>query len=210
MHKLPRTIPDVRMPLALAPEELAATILFLLKKRNDTKFHAGNLQNALWGHFTSGQPQYPQQYANEINQALAEAWAWLQAQGLLVADMENGQHGGELGALRWLDCDFENLSGADEQKKHWRIPCAVTDNVSVLQARENLEGFFFSRHSGRARKLRRRNRAGPAEILAEVRHGNAKFCDFWGQERDKSSVCNRGFRKSDVVQTYPLEANAGG
>jgi len=93
MHELPRTIPDVRMLLALAPEELAATILFLLKKRNDTKFHPGNLQNELWGHFTSGQPQYPQQYANEINQALAEAWAWLQTQGLLVADMENGQHG---------------------------------------------------------------------------------------------------------------------
>ena len=69
------------------------TILFLLKKRNDTKFHPGNLQNELWGNFTFGQPQYPQQYANEINQALAEAWAWLQAQGLLVADMENGQHG---------------------------------------------------------------------------------------------------------------------
>jgi hypothetical protein len=74
MHELPITIPDVRMLLALAPEELAATILFLLKKRNDTKFHPGNLQNELWGHFTSGQPKYPQQYANEINQALAEAW----------------------------------------------------------------------------------------------------------------------------------------
>jgi hypothetical protein len=93
MHELPRTIPDVRMLLTLTPEELAVTILFLLKKRNDTKFHPGNLQNELWGHFTSGQPQYPQQYANEINQALAEAWAWLQTQGLLVADMENGQHG---------------------------------------------------------------------------------------------------------------------
>jgi hypothetical protein len=48
------------MLLALAPEELAVTILFLLKKRNDTKFHLGNLQNELCGHFTSGQPQYPQ------------------------------------------------------------------------------------------------------------------------------------------------------
>jgi hypothetical protein len=37
MHELPRTIPDVRMLLALAPEELAATILFLLKKRKRYK-----------------------------------------------------------------------------------------------------------------------------------------------------------------------------
>jgi hypothetical protein len=48
MHELPRTIPDVRMLLALAPEELAATILFLLKKRNEAKFHTGNLQRELW------------------------------------------------------------------------------------------------------------------------------------------------------------------
>jgi hypothetical protein len=44
MYELPRTIPDVKVLLALAPEELAATILFLLKKRKETKFHAGTLQ----------------------------------------------------------------------------------------------------------------------------------------------------------------------
>jgi uncharacterized protein (TIGR02391 family) len=93
MHELPRTIPDVKMLLALAPEELASTILFLLKKRNDAKFHTGNLQRELGAHSTSGQPQYPRQYEHEISQALAEAWACLQAQGLIVSDMENGQYG---------------------------------------------------------------------------------------------------------------------
>ena len=53
MHELPRTIPDVRMLLALAPEELAATILFLLKKRNEAKFHTGNLQKRTVGTFHS-------------------------------------------------------------------------------------------------------------------------------------------------------------
>ena len=93
MYELPRTIPDVQMLLALAPEELAATVLFLLKKRTEAKFHTGNLQRELWGHSTSGQPAYPRQRENEINLALAEAWAWLQAQGLIVPDMENGQYG---------------------------------------------------------------------------------------------------------------------
>jgi hypothetical protein len=73
MHELARTIPDVNMLLALAPEDLASTILFLLKKRNEAKFHTGNLQKELWRHFTSGQPQYPRQYENEINLALSEA-----------------------------------------------------------------------------------------------------------------------------------------
>ena len=67
MYELPRTIPDVKMLLALAPEELGSTILFLPKKRNEAKFHTGNLQNELRGHFTSGQPQYPRQNENEIN-----------------------------------------------------------------------------------------------------------------------------------------------
>jgi uncharacterized protein (TIGR02391 family) len=93
MHELPRAIPDVRMLLALAPEELAATILLLLKKRNEAKFHTGNLQRELWAHSTAGQPQYPRLHENEINLALSEAWAWLQAQGLIVLDMENGQYG---------------------------------------------------------------------------------------------------------------------
>src|SRR5271167_2872149 len=87
MNELPRAIPEVKVLLALTPEELAAKMLFLLKKRNDAKFHAGNLQKELWGHFSSGQPQYPRQYENEINLALAEAWAWLHAQGLVVPDM---------------------------------------------------------------------------------------------------------------------------
>jgi hypothetical protein len=79
MYELPRTIPDVKMLLALAPEELASTILFLLKKRNEAKFHTGNLPKELWGHHTSGQPQYPRQHENEINLALSEAWAWLKS-----------------------------------------------------------------------------------------------------------------------------------
>jgi hypothetical protein len=49
MYELPRTIPDVKMLLAQAPEELGSTILFLLKKRNEAKFHTGNLQKELWG-----------------------------------------------------------------------------------------------------------------------------------------------------------------
>ncbi len=93
MNELPRIIPDVKVLLALTPEELAAKMLFLLKKRNDAKFHAGNLQKELWGHYSSGQPPYPRQYEYEINLALSEAWAWLHAQGLVVPDMENGQYG---------------------------------------------------------------------------------------------------------------------
>jgi hypothetical protein len=52
MCELPRTIPDVKVLLALAPEELAVTILFHLKKRNEAKFHTGDLQRELWYYST--------------------------------------------------------------------------------------------------------------------------------------------------------------
>jgi hypothetical protein len=50
MNELPRIITDVQMLLALTPEELAEKMLFLLKKRNDAKFHPGNLhgERATW------------------------------------------------------------------------------------------------------------------------------------------------------------------
>ena len=47
MYALPRTIPDVKMPLAA--EDLGSTILFLLKQRNEPKFHTGNLQKEVGG-----------------------------------------------------------------------------------------------------------------------------------------------------------------
>ena len=81
MYEFSRTIPDVKMLLALAPEALGSTILFLLKKRNEAKFHTGNLQKELWGRFTSGRPQHPRQNENEMNLAMLEAWARLPGTG---------------------------------------------------------------------------------------------------------------------------------
>src|SRR5438445_10930613 len=92
MYELPRVIPDVQMLLALGPEELGAKMLFLLRNRSDAMFHPGNLQNELWNGFH--QPRYPREYENEVGLALAEAWAWLQAQGLVVPAADtNGQNG---------------------------------------------------------------------------------------------------------------------
>jgi hypothetical protein len=45
VNELPRVIPDVQMLLALPPEELAAKMLFLLRKRGEAMFHHGNLHN---------------------------------------------------------------------------------------------------------------------------------------------------------------------
>jgi hypothetical protein len=51
MRELVAQIPDVDAFLALAPEELAAKILFLLRQRRQEMFTAGSLETELWGGF---------------------------------------------------------------------------------------------------------------------------------------------------------------
>jgi hypothetical protein len=51
MRELVAQIPDVDAFLALAPEELAAKILFLLRQRRQEMFIAGSLETELWGGF---------------------------------------------------------------------------------------------------------------------------------------------------------------
>jgi hypothetical protein len=98
MQELPTVIPDVQMLLALSPQELAAKMLFLLKKRREETFNLGYLHNELWQqrspYAPNQPPQYPRQYEHAVNIAIAEAWAWLHSQGLVIPEPGgNGQNG---------------------------------------------------------------------------------------------------------------------
>lgn len=93
MLELAQAIPDVEVLLALEPEELGAKLLFCLRKRSfpqDT-FHPSNLSNELWGQsFVPDHPTpYPTQKRAAVELALVEAWAWLEAQGLIVPDLDD-------------------------------------------------------------------------------------------------------------------------
>lgn len=105
MWELVRDIADVSVLLALTPEELAAKILFLMRKRqtapanpsltNNGMFMLDSIVNEMWpAHNTTGQPQYPRNKVDEVTLAMTEAWAWLEAQGLLIpASSMNGRNG---------------------------------------------------------------------------------------------------------------------
>jgi hypothetical protein len=72
----------------------AAKSFFLLRQRGEQMFHPGNFQNELSGDLSCGQPGYPPHRIKEIGLALAEAWAWLEAQGLIAPeDGINGRNG---------------------------------------------------------------------------------------------------------------------
>jgi uncharacterized protein (TIGR02391 family) len=90
MYQLLNVIPDVDAFLALEPEELAAKILFLIRRTsNPDKLHIGNLTseatNTSWTPDGSVSPYRGRE--KEVGLALSEAFAWLVAQGLIVPDV---------------------------------------------------------------------------------------------------------------------------
>ena len=93
MLQLVQAIPDVDMLLSLEPEELATKLLLLLQRRGGMH-HLGNYASELWAPPYSNRPGYPIDRQREIGLALAEAWNWLEVQGLLLPeDGINGQNG---------------------------------------------------------------------------------------------------------------------
>jgi uncharacterized protein (TIGR02391 family) len=94
MNSLPETIPDEELLLALETEELAGYVLKFGKRQSQNGlFHLGNFQSSLFVPNVGGH-KYGQKQQDEITLAVAEAWSWLEVQGLLVtAPGMNGPHG---------------------------------------------------------------------------------------------------------------------
>ncbi len=98
MHELTQAVPDADVLLALEPEELGAKLLFLLRKRSFQRnmFLPANLNAELWPStlLPGQQTPYPSNRRDALDVALAEGWAWLEAQGLIVpAADSNGRNG---------------------------------------------------------------------------------------------------------------------
>jgi uncharacterized protein (TIGR02391 family) len=97
MKELAQVVPDVKVLLTLEPEELGSKLLFLLRNRcSDKMFSLINLESELWegSHLRNQEPLYPRDQRRGIGVALREAWAWLEAQGLIIPpDDDNGRNG---------------------------------------------------------------------------------------------------------------------
>jgi uncharacterized protein (TIGR02391 family) len=123
MFQLRQAIPDPEVLLALEPEELAAKLLFLIRNRSNLsgRYNARNLENELW-HDVPGQPSYPRGRQAEIGLAVAEALAWLEAQGLAVPDAGlNGSNGWRRLSRRALK--LENAADFVQYAMARRLPC---------------------------------------------------------------------------------------
>jgi uncharacterized protein (TIGR02391 family) len=154
MIELPTAIPDFEVLLALEPEELGAKMLFLLRKRTEPMFNLATLRGEFWSQSLSDRPQYSPNRKQDIDLALAEALAWLDAQGLIVpAEGMNGQTGWRLLSRRARkfedEKDFTNFAVARRLPKeslHPRIAQPVWQafmrgefDVAVFQAMKAVE-----------------------------------------------------------------------
>jgi len=119
MKELLTAIPDVEALLALEPEELGGKLLFLVRGRAQHMFHPEQMATEIWS--LPENQRYPRQREPEVRLALREAWAWLEAQGLIVpADDENGRNGYKVLSRRARK--FEDPAGFANYTAARRVP----------------------------------------------------------------------------------------
>jgi len=82
-------LPDAEAALQLEPEELGVVVLAHLSRVTDDSPGDLNRHNFLLPHTTQ---KYPPQHREPLRRALAEAWGWLDREGLIA---QNPSQGGE-------------------------------------------------------------------------------------------------------------------
>lgn len=94
MIALAKEIPDVDVMLSLNVEDLALLLLELLQRDGDPgAVNCGNLNNEIWAS-GSDTPLYSRERRHDVQQAITEAFMWLQSAVLLIpADPGNPGHG---------------------------------------------------------------------------------------------------------------------
>lgn len=135
MRDLRNLITDVDVLISLSPEELAAKIIFLLRKtspqENRGMFQIGNLANQFDRVEDGHENNYPSNRKEDAKLALFEAWAWLESQALLVwPDSANGGVGWRRLSRRALAFQDENEFLAFATSKQLR-PEMLHDKIAM-------------------------------------------------------------------------------
>jgi uncharacterized protein (TIGR02391 family) len=70
---------------AIAPEDLGIVLLQLVQQERGPRVTLPNLEMPLWN---ANAPAYPQHKRMPVGRAIAEAWQWLQNEGLIMPDLD--------------------------------------------------------------------------------------------------------------------------
>ncbi len=143
MTLLSRLVPDAQTLLALAPEELAGVLLEVLSSYPQN--HSGQLNRYNFSISPDAVQGYPNQFHTQIRQALMEAWAWLEREGLLVPQV--GQQG-EWMALSRRGRELKGRTGVEAYRNASLLPKAllhpvISEKVAALYMRGDYETAVF-------------------------------------------------------------------
>lgn len=125
------SLPDPELMLAMEPEELAAVMLAAVPQLLQLNMVArSNFLSAVLGN-SGNEPTMARR--DELEQALTEAWVWLEVQGLLIpAEGNNGQNGWRRLSRRALKIkdkrDFQAFSATRFLRKEY-LHSAIADSV---------------------------------------------------------------------------------
>lgn len=153
MEELPKTIPDPATLIALAPEELGAVMLFLLRKRfvkhgdRSEQFRPNNLANEIYRRSREGEYSYPLEYQERVQQSVVESWAWLKTHGLVVPRAGlSGNDGWMVLSRRALkfasETEFKNFIAAGSLPKEM-LHSSIRDRVWVSFLRGEYDTAVF-------------------------------------------------------------------
>ncbi|MER9488228.1 TIGR02391 family protein [Mesorhizobium sp. M0563] len=136
MSHAAQMLPDVDLLVTMEPEELAASLLMALPSIANSGMNMVAMTNILSSLFTvgnSGQSAIPLSRREEVEQAITEAWVWLEVQGLLIpASGTNGQNGWRKLSRRASKIkdkrDFQQFSATRFLRKEY-LHQAIADTV---------------------------------------------------------------------------------
>ncbi|HKG85171.1 MAG TPA: TIGR02391 family protein [Beijerinckiaceae bacterium] len=147
MRDLIKTIPDVNALLALEPEELGAKLIFLIARRErDGRFHPNSYQIEL-ELAVPPDAHYPPAQVPQAQLAISEAFAWLEAQALVVPEPGyNGQNGWRLLSRRArrfeTELDFSSFAAAHRLPREALHP-AMSEKVWLAFMRGDFDAAVF-------------------------------------------------------------------
>lgn len=142
MPTLFEIVPDVDVLLSLAPEELGKALLRVAR----TNLQNGGLFNPQYVTEVQGQPWYPS-HRDGIEVALAEGWAWLRQNMLLIpAPGMNGNNGWLILSRRAKaigdDADFDAFRAAAQFPRSM-LHTSIADKVWLALSRGDLDDAVF-------------------------------------------------------------------
>lgn len=164
MATLSELIPDVEVLLALAPEELAPTLLHLARSHiQHGKFHPNNIPTSAG---------YSQHRRADVETAISEAWQWLRINMLVVPDSgTNGINGwlvlSRRGAALTDTEKFQKFCEAAAFPKSLLHP-SIADKVWLALARGDLDDAVFAAFKAVEEAVRSAGNFGPTDYGVDL------------------------------------------